>query len=83
MTGKKEAETAFTGCCEGPDFKFPKGKLEEMSLMMQKFCREAGSFDCSAMIEKFRGEDGSIDCSKMMKVMGKMFGSKQEEQDAD
>lgn len=73
MTESKNGKTDFTGCCSGPEFKFPMGKAEEMSEMMKNFCVEGGSFDCSAMMEKYRGEDGSIDCSKMMEAMKEMM----------
>ena len=46
--------------------------------MMEKFCGEGSSFDCSAMMEKFRGEDGSMDCGEMKKAMQKMFGTDSE-----
>jgi hypothetical protein len=54
-----------------------------MSRMMEKFCGEGSSFDCSAMMDKFRGEDGSVDCGEMMKTMQKMSGFDSEEKKSE
>jgi hypothetical protein len=83
MMDQKKSQEAFGDCCSGADSKFPMGKSEEMSRMMEKFCGEGSSFDCSAMMEKFRGEDGSIDCGEMMKSMQKMFGSSSEKKGSE
>jgi len=78
MADPKNAKAETTGCCSGSDFKFPMEGKEEIVLMMEQFCGEDSSFDCSAMMEKFRGEDGSKDCGEMKKAMQKMFGSDSE-----
>lgn len=83
MTDPKKSHEAFDDCCSGPGFKFPEGKSEEMSRMMDKFCGEGSSFDCSAMMEKFRGEDGSMDCGEMMKAMQKKFGTDSEKKESE
>jgi hypothetical protein len=83
MTEEKNTGKATSGCCEGPEFNFQKGKFEEMSRMRQQFCGEGGSFDCSEMMENFRGKDGSIDCSRMMEVMQEMFESKKEKSESE
>ena len=67
MTDQKKSQETSGGCCSGPDFKFPMGKSEEMSRMMEKFC----------------GEDGSIDCGEMMNSMQKKFGSSSEKKDSE
>lgn len=82
MTDKNNRKESFAGGCCGPDFKFPQSMPEEMSRMMEKFCGEGGSLDCSEMMEKFRGEDGSIDCGKMMEMMSQMFGPQKEKSES-
>lgn len=82
MSDEKTTGKTFSGCC-GPNVRFPKGMPEEMSRMMEKFCGEDGSFDCTAMMEKFRGEDGTFDCGQMMKKMQEMFAPPRDEKEPD
>jgi hypothetical protein len=83
MADKNKSQEAFNDCCSGSDSKFPQGKSEEMSRMMDKFCGEGSSFDCSTMMEKFRSEDGSRDCGEMMKAMHEMCGSDSDEKKSE
>ena len=75
MTESKEKKTGFTGCC-GWDFEGPMGGGKDLSEMMERWCREEGSFDCSKMMEMFQDEDGSFDVARMMEMFKQVTSKK-------
>ena len=82
MSDENTARKSFSGCC-GPNFRFPNGVPEQMSRMMEYFCGEDDSFDCSAMMEKFRREDGTFNCGEMMNKMREMFNQSRDEEESE
>jgi hypothetical protein len=69
MTESSDKKSGFAGCC---GFDVPGPGSKEMAAMMEKFCGEGSTFDCSKMMEMFRDKDGSFDVGRMMEMWKKM-----------